>query len=192
MRGFKGMNKDMTCLGFQYEIGKTYREDNIKICKKGFHFCKNLVDVFRFYKKDEGRFFEIEASGEIMTQDVKGVASEITVLRELEKMEVNRIVYGDGNGDGYGNGFGNGYGNGFGNGFGLGAFRFRLGFFGGLGGFALLRLLLFVIEGYLGVQRTLELRGHAAEFAHSAPDGVGDLGEILGAEDQKGDDEDDQ
>ena len=120
MRGFKGMNKDMTCLGFQYEIGKTYREDNIKICKKGFHFCKNLVDVFRFYKKDEGRFFEIEASGEIMTQDVKGVASEITVLRELEKMEVNRIVYGDGNGNGYGFGYGDGNGDGNGDGYGDG------------------------------------------------------------------------
>ena len=34
---YKGMNSDMTCKGFQYEIGKTYKTDKAKLCNYGFH-----------------------------------------------------------------------------------------------------------------------------------------------------------
>ena len=114
----------MTCRGFQYEIGKTYREDSIQICKKGFHFCKNLIDVFNYYNKSKSRFFEIEASGDIVTEQDKSVASEITILKEVNRIDVNRALYGNGYGDGdgygYGNGNGYGYGDGNGNGYGDG------------------------------------------------------------------------
>lgn len=47
---FKAFNKDFTCRSFQYEVGKSYHIDGkIVICKRGFHACKNPLDVFGYY-----------------------------------------------------------------------------------------------------------------------------------------------
>ena len=118
------MKSDMTCRGKQFEIGKTYTEENVKLCIRGIHWCKNLKDVFDFYDANgSNRFFEVDAD-EIETDGHKSVASTLTVIRELSETEINRIVYGygygDGNGDGYGDGYGYGYGYGDGYGYGYG------------------------------------------------------------------------
>ena len=53
MKGYKGFNSDLTCLDFQYEVGKTYHQDgDLQVCSNGFHFCKNLTDCFEFYDKN--------------------------------------------------------------------------------------------------------------------------------------------
>lgn len=47
---FKAFNEDFTCRSFQYEVGKSYHMDGeIMICKRGFHACKNPLDVFGYY-----------------------------------------------------------------------------------------------------------------------------------------------
>ena len=130
MKGYKGMDNDMKCRGFQFEIGKKYRVDGkVELCKNGFHFCKNLVDTFEYYAKHyKHRYFEIEASGTIKSDGKKSVAEEISIIRELGEVEISRTFYsnGDGNGyeysygDGYGYGYGCGNGNGDGNGYGYG------------------------------------------------------------------------
>ena len=128
MKGYKGMDRDMKCRGYQFEVGKTYRADGeVELCKNGFHFCEKLADVFEYYERgDPNRFFEIEASGTIESDGKKSVAEEITIIRELGDIEINRVFfgygngYGDGDGDGYGDGYGNGYGNGYGYGYGDG------------------------------------------------------------------------
>ena len=140
IKGYKGMNKDMKCRGFQYEIGKTYHVDGkIELCRNGLHFCRNLIDVFDFYDCDgENRFFEVETTAPVYGDGVKSVSSQLTVIRELSVAEVNRARYGggDGNGNGYGyggdgygygyygygygNGYGYGYGDGYGDGYGYG------------------------------------------------------------------------
>ena len=66
VKGFKGTDKDMRCKGdYQYELGKQFDLDadvEPATCSKGFHFCKKLENVFRYYKIGEGnRFFEVEA-----------------------------------------------------------------------------------------------------------------------------------
>lgn len=33
MKGYKGFNKDMTCLGKKYGVGQTYEEESAEICK---------------------------------------------------------------------------------------------------------------------------------------------------------------
>ena len=113
MKGYKGMRKDMTCRGMQYEVGKTYRVDgDIALCSNGLHFCEQLRDVFTFYDRENGnRFFEVYAGGQIVRGDDKSAASELTIIRELTDIEVNRCAYGDGYGYGY-NGYGNGNGDG--------------------------------------------------------------------------------
>lgn len=47
---FKAFNEDFTCRSFQYEVGKSYHIDGeITICKRGFHACKNPLDIFEYY-----------------------------------------------------------------------------------------------------------------------------------------------
>jgi hypothetical protein len=45
VEGYKGTDKNLKCKSdFQYEIGKEYNIDEVKICEKGFHFC--LRDLY--------------------------------------------------------------------------------------------------------------------------------------------------
>lgn len=128
MKGYKGMNRYMWCLGMQYEVGKTYQVvGKVEMCRNGLHFCQNLKDVFKFYTKDGyNRFFEVEASGDIKTSASgnKCAAEKLTVLRELTPIEINKVRYGYGNGYGNGNSYGDvgsgGYGDGYGYGNGKG------------------------------------------------------------------------
>ena len=84
---YKGMNSDMTCKGFQYEIGETYKTDKAELCECGFHACLNPRDVFAYYsKKTKSRYFKVSLSGEITKcdfEDTKVAATEITILEEI-------------------------------------------------------------------------------------------------------------
>lgn len=131
MKGYKGMSEDMTCLGMHYEVGKSYHVDGeIALCHNGIHFCERIKDVFEFYRENSAnRFFEVDASGVIVSDGTKSAASDLTILRELTEEELFRCIYGDGcgesrdiNGNGYGNGHGDGYGyrSGYGDGHGNG------------------------------------------------------------------------
>ena len=86
MIGYKAFNKDLTCRGFQYEIGKTYSIEGLPIlCEKGFHFCKNIKDTYRYYPMRESiRICKVEAIGEIVTDDnVKYCTNKIKILEEI-------------------------------------------------------------------------------------------------------------
>ena len=63
--GYKGTDKDMKCLGYQYELGKQFdmpEDEEIKECNSGFHLCTDLTDVYRYYDINRGnRFFKVKA-----------------------------------------------------------------------------------------------------------------------------------
>lgn len=63
--GYKGTDKDMKCRDYQYEMNKCFDiPDDVEVekCAHGFHLCKNLKDVYKFYPIDNGnRFFEVRA-----------------------------------------------------------------------------------------------------------------------------------
>ena len=82
---YKGMNKDMTCLGFQYEVGKEYETDKAEACKCGFHACEYPLDVFNYYPPAGSRFFEVEQSGEVRKNDddSKVASTKIKIGAEL-------------------------------------------------------------------------------------------------------------
>jgi len=88
MKGYKAFNKDLTCKGFQYEIGKEYDLGKEPVvCERGFHFCKNLADCYQFYGMNEDtRICVIEASGTILTDTdgVKYVTNKIKIVREVK------------------------------------------------------------------------------------------------------------
>lgn len=86
MKGYKAFNEDLTCRGFQYEIGKTYEmEGKLIICKKGFHFCKTIGDTYKFYPMDGNtRICEIEALGDISTENgTKFCTNKIKIVKEV-------------------------------------------------------------------------------------------------------------
>lgn len=65
VEGYKGTNKDMTCRDYQFELNKQFdmpEGADIEDCKSGFHFCKDLKDVFDYYSIGNGhRFFRVRA-----------------------------------------------------------------------------------------------------------------------------------
>ena len=117
MKGYKGFDKDLKCKGFQYEIGKEFKFDGeIVICEKGFHFCKELIDVMDFYDTKNGnRFCEIEATGEILEDDEnkKYCTNKIKIIKEipieevLKKVNIGNYNTGDRNTGNYNTGYRN-------------------------------------------------------------------------------------
>ena len=83
---YKGKNSDMSCKGFQYEIGKTYKTDKAELCNCGFHACLNPRDVLDYYLEEGSRYYKVKLSGEITKcgfEDTKVAATEITILEEI-------------------------------------------------------------------------------------------------------------
>ena len=89
---YKGMNSDMTCSGFQYEIGKSYKTYKAKLCECGFHACLNPIDVLDYYSQGKNsRYFKVKLSGEITkcdSFDTNVAATEITILEEINIDEI--------------------------------------------------------------------------------------------------------
>lgn len=85
MKAYKGFNKDMTCRGFQYEIGKTYETDKAELCSSGFHAYENPLDCFGYYDPGSSKYceVEIEDNGERNSDDSKVVGKKITIDAEL-------------------------------------------------------------------------------------------------------------
>ena len=91
------MSYNMVCRDMQYHLGTLYiKTGQIDLCHSGYHFCKNLKDVFKYYPDTNGnRFFEVEAGGTVITGKDKCVASTLRIVRELDRKEICRIKYGD-------------------------------------------------------------------------------------------------
>ena len=96
---YKAMDKNMQCRGKQYEVGKTYYEDEADCCRAGMHACENPLDVLHYYPlKDSPRFFEVECGGNVdkSREDSKLACTELTVKGEvnfagLVKATVNAV-----------------------------------------------------------------------------------------------------
>ena len=81
---YKGFNKDLTCRGFQYEIGKKYEEEEVSLCNSGFHACENPFDVLDYYGDIlNNRFCKVEQSGTIKKGNENQVSSKIKVVEEI-------------------------------------------------------------------------------------------------------------
>ena len=86
MKGYKGFDKDLKCRGFQYEVGKEFTHDGeVEVCRSGYHFCTNPLDVFRYYDPATSRFCEVESTGDERThdEDSKVATSKLRVVAEI-------------------------------------------------------------------------------------------------------------
>lgn len=92
MEGYKVFNHDWTCIGFQYEVGKTFEEDvTPSCCERGFHFCKKLTNCFHYYDFDpNNKVAKVIALGEIDEGDngEKCCTNKIQVVEEISWEDV--------------------------------------------------------------------------------------------------------
>lgn len=86
IKAYKAFDKDLSCRGFKYEVGKEYEETgDIKACEKGFHACPYPLDVFGYYTPAGSRFCEVEQSGKIDdSESDKVCSSKIRIGAEID------------------------------------------------------------------------------------------------------------
>jgi len=97
MKAYKGFYKSddgtLSCLGFVYEPGKTYKhEGEIELCGSGFHACHELWQTWYFYPNNGvNEFWEVECGGNMIESedgDGKFVCSEIKLVKEIDMSDV--------------------------------------------------------------------------------------------------------
>nr|DAI30358.1 MAG TPA: hypothetical protein [Caudoviricetes sp.] len=92
MKAYKGFNKNLTCNGYQYEIGKTYECKDAKVCDHGFLTCLRPIDVFAYYPPSLSRYCEVDVDEDGLSKsedDSKVAARRITIIREINLRELH-------------------------------------------------------------------------------------------------------
>ncbi|MEA3272236.1 MAG: hypothetical protein U9P90_01045 [Patescibacteria group bacterium] len=87
IKGYKGFDKGLKCKGFQFKENKNFKFDgDIKLCKKGFHFCENPLDILNYYNLCESEFAEVESLGKIRKtkEDTKIVTDKIKIKTKID------------------------------------------------------------------------------------------------------------
>ena len=91
---YKAFDKNMRCRDFQYEVGREYEMDgDIKCCNRGFHACKNPLEVWDYYDMLNSRFAEVEQSGKIDEKgnSTKVCSSHIKIKAELKLADIIKV-----------------------------------------------------------------------------------------------------
>ena len=99
MKGYKAFKKDLICdptgnKPFQFAENTVFEERKAEVCKSGFHFCAEPMDVLNYYPP-ESEFAEVEALDDVKTDDsVKYVTKKIRIgakisLKDLISTQVD-------------------------------------------------------------------------------------------------------
>lgn len=95
--GYKGTDSGMTAYAnFQYKLNEMYSMDEdvkIEACESGFHFCRDLKDVFEYYGiKKSNRFFKARALVRKKDYEKYGTVVWTTGLFVTHKERINKLV----------------------------------------------------------------------------------------------------
>ena len=93
MKCFKGFDKNLSCRGYQYEVGKEYETESAELCKNGFHACEIPHDVFRYYPPGESRYckVDLDATNETNEDDSKRVGRKILIQKEISAADIAKM-----------------------------------------------------------------------------------------------------
>jgi hypothetical protein len=82
LRSVMGDGKKKTCC---FVPGETKKVERSKTANSGFHCCEYPPDCLRYYSWEKGRFFRVEAAGDIDEDEGERIAAtEITLVEELD------------------------------------------------------------------------------------------------------------
>jgi hypothetical protein len=85
---YKGFNQDLTCRGFQYEVGETYTQDRpAELCSTGFHAVQQPINVLAYYPPNKSVYHEVElvdVVGPDADGDSKVAGREIKIGARIE------------------------------------------------------------------------------------------------------------
>ena len=99
MKGYKAFKKGLICdptgnKPFQFAENTVFEERKAEVCKSGFHFCAEPMDVLNYYPP-ESEFAEVEALDDVKTDDsVKYITKKIRIgakisLKDLISTQVD-------------------------------------------------------------------------------------------------------
>ena len=85
IKSYKGFNRDLTCRGKQYEVGKEYEEEDAEACKCGMHACEYPLDCFGYYDPAHSVYREVEQSGKLSRRsgDSKVASTKMKIGAEI-------------------------------------------------------------------------------------------------------------
>ncbi len=94
MIAYKGFNKDLVCTmgkgSYQYEVGKTYKEDSAKCASTGFHCVEEPIEVLTWYPN--GRFCMVNAGGDVHEDGCNKIScTEMTILKEVTLQQLGAL-----------------------------------------------------------------------------------------------------
>lgn len=94
MIAYKGFNTDLTCTRgkgiFRYEVGKTYKENEAKCVKTGFHCVEEPIEVLSWYR--DGRYCIVDAGGDIHEDGMRRIScTELKILKEISLEQLGAL-----------------------------------------------------------------------------------------------------
>lgn len=93
MIAYKGFNKNLVCTmgkgAYQYEVGKTYKEESAKCANTGFHCVEEPIEVLTWYSAENARYCIVNAGGDVHEDGNDKIScTEMTILREISLQQL--------------------------------------------------------------------------------------------------------
>lgn len=85
IKSYKGFNRDLTCRGKQYEVGKEYEDEDAEACECGMHACEYPLDCLGYYDPAHSVYHEVEQSGKLSrrSDDSKVASTKMKIGAEI-------------------------------------------------------------------------------------------------------------
>lgn len=93
MKAFKGFNKDLTCLRFQFKEDIWNETAEANCYKNGFHCAENPLDCLSYYPNTRTSvYYIVEAAGDLH-EDGSDTKISCTRMRLLKKLSIHELVF---------------------------------------------------------------------------------------------------
>lgn len=93
MKAFKGLNPDLTCLGYRFKEFEVNQTEEANCRKNGFHCAENPLDCLSYYSNWRSAvYYEVEATGDLDEDEVDSKIS-CTNIRLVRKLTLKQFLF---------------------------------------------------------------------------------------------------